>query len=1178
VPDRRLADAGKRYAEEVHEIYRNQGRSTQEESYYPAIKTLIADLLGVAGLQFRTWTAVSAVRDSGRKDKPDIGIFADDEETLVVPAEVKLPDVEVEDLAFSTDRNDQVGRYLDRAGVVLVSNVRSAALVAANPGHVRNGNPVPPERRDLIATVNLWSSEQAFSKGNPPTAEDVAALLELVERAVTAYAPIADPATLATILARQARDAKEALPAKFDTVAGLLHDYGVALGLSFEGPEGEEFFRSSLVQTAFYGLFAGWTVWHLRNDGKPFDWDRLERYIEIPFLATLFYEFRHPDRLEELHLAPHLDRATATLGRVDRQAFFRRFLGDNGTGAALPELVRAAITYFYEPFLEAFDPALRKELGVWYTPREVIQYQVARIDHLLRNELGVRRGLADENVVVLDPCCGTGAYLLEVIRVVAGQLRAEGEDGTMGAHVLDAVCRRVIGFEILTAPFVIAQLQLWLMLTSLGVPPEKGQRPAVFLTNALTGWQGPEQVKLNFPELTAEHDAAQKVKREARIIVVLGNPPYNRFAGVPVHEEADLADHYKGITRDSKGKQVGKSALFTRWGVRKHLLDDLYVRFFRLAERQIGEKAEYGVVSFISNSSFLTGRSHPLMRESLLSNFHAAWIDNLNGDKYKTGKVIPRGLPGGGTSDQSAFTTEVDPRGIQVGAAITTWLKRRGMKTAPDEAVVNYRDFWGRSSAKRQALLDSVSTQFSDAAWRNDAAKRPEGPREYVQIKPREAARWLLAPGVSVGGYEDWPSLDEVFSTTVQGVNPNRGLDDSVIDCQATELAERMRSYIDAPSFAEAARLHPGLAEARAGYVPERAWRKLHAKGFRADRIVSYLLFPLDLRSIYYETDTNLLNRRRPEFGDNLLENEFLLAVPQPRRVSESRPLVCRTLADLHVHDRGTVAFPAVVRHEASPDPDLFGTQQDVVKANLLPELWARVAAAWGLSADLAGADAIRFARNMIRLSLAILHSPQFEQDHQEALAQGWASLPIPRSPEVFENVAAVGQTVALLLDAQADPAAVLKDTLPAGGAGFAQVCRRDGHSVRPEHFSVDISYFGAAGGRWIRRAYAPDEDRLPGGDDSTGDLFINEDVYFANVPPEVWRFELGGYPVLRKWLGYRQASRRGGAPLQFPDEVRWFRVMVQRLAALVAYGPELDRAYEAAAASAWTRDELALL
>jgi len=196
--------------------------------------------------------------------------------------------------------------------------------------------------------------------------------------------------------------------------------------------------------------------------------------------------------------------------------------------------------------------------------------------------------------------------------------------------------------------------------------------------------------------------------------------------GPPQSEEAELVAHYKGIElveernrdgtvkRDEFGrvskKQRGDSLLYKEFGVRKQLLDDLYIRFIRLAEERIGEAADYGVISYISNSSYLTGRSHPMMRRSLLSNFDAGWIDNLNGDKYRTGKIIPKGLAGAGTRDDSAFTTEMDPRGIQPGTAIVTWVKRTGGRTKASDTAVQYREFWGPAALKRQGLLASLPT------------------------------------------------------------------------------------------------------------------------------------------------------------------------------------------------------------------------------------------------------------------------------------------------------------------------------------------------------------------------------------------------------------------------------------------------------------------------------------
>jgi hypothetical protein len=139
---------------------------------------------------------------------------------------------------------------------------------------------------------------------------------------------------------------------------------------------------------------------------------RIHRHaFRIPFLGELFHEIQHPRRIAELGLAPRLDAATETLGRVNTELFFNRLtLPSLGAGSDAEADVATAIVCFYEPFLETFDPELRKQLGVWYTPPEVVRYQVRRADALLRNELSRPLGFADPDVVVLDPCCGTGAY------------------------------------------------------------------------------------------------------------------------------------------------------------------------------------------------------------------------------------------------------------------------------------------------------------------------------------------------------------------------------------------------------------------------------------------------------------------------------------------------------------------------------------------------------------------------------------------------------------------------------------------------------------------------------------------------------------------------------------------------------------------------------------------------
>ena len=314
-----------------------------------------------------------------------------------------------------------------------------------------------------------------------------------------------------------------------------------ALGIQYRGDLGASFFRSTLVQTLFYGVFSAWVLWSRQTPAPTgkFNWHEAVWHLRAPVLRELFQQLSDPGRLEPLDLVEVLDWTAAALDRVDRDAFFDRF----NEGEAVP--------YFYEPFLEAFDPDLRKQLGVWYTPAEVVRYMVARVDRALKDDLGIADGLAAENVYVLDPCCGTGAYLAEVLRRIADNLKGSGLGALTGARVKQAATERVFGFEIMPAPFVVAHLQVGLTMQSLDAPlAEDGtERAGVFLTNALTGWEPTVQKPLPFPELEEERDRAGEVKQDKPILVILGNPPYNGFAGMAVDEERELSTAYRKTKR-----------------------------------------------------------------------------------------------------------------------------------------------------------------------------------------------------------------------------------------------------------------------------------------------------------------------------------------------------------------------------------------------------------------------------------------------------------------------------------------------------------------------------------------------------------------------------------------------------------------------------------------------------
>lgn len=330
----------------------------------------------------------------------------------------------------------------------------------------------------------------------------------------------------------------------------------------------------------------------------------------------------------------------------------------------------------------------------------------------------------------------------------------------------------------------------------------------------------------------------------------------------------------------------------------------------------------------------------------------------------------------------------------------------------------------------------------------------------------------------------------------------------------------------------------------RANYTPEIVWKGLRKLGFDESRLKPYLLFPFDQRWIYYEDRLNLLNRPRETLAANVDCECFLIAVPEPRKVSEARPLFSRTLLDLHVHDRGSVAIPAVIRLDA-----LAGARL----ANLSPEIWAALREAWGAMGGLETSDAHLCASKLIHICLAIMNSPAYRLDHASALGADWARVPIPRHSALVRRLGQLGGLVAALMDCSTDSASGVREILGRDKlASIAAIRRSDGHPISADDLRVTISYFGAAPGRFVQT------------DDVSGELWINNNVYLANVPITAWRSEFGGYQTIRKWLGYRHVTRLQGRPMTL-EEQRSLRNMILRLTALSALEPQMDELYSAA-------------
>ena len=799
-----------------------------------------------------------------------------------------------------------------------------------------------------------------------------------------------------------------------------------------------------------------------------------------------------------------LDWTEAALNRVNRNTFFSRLT----EGEAAP--------YFYEPFLAEFDPKLRKQLGVWYTPIEVVRYMVARVDRALKDDLGIAEGLAAENVYVLDPCCGTGAYLAEVLRRINHNLKGQGLGALTGSRVKWAATERVFGFEIMPAPFVVAHLQVGLTLRDLDAPmADSGtERAGIFLTNALTGWQSGLKRPLPFPELEEERDRAEQVKRKTPILAILGNPPYNGFAGMAVEEERALSNAYRTTKLVRRPEGQG--------------LNDLYVRFFRMAERRIAEKSRRGVVCFISNYSWLDGLSFTGMRERVLEAFDVIRIDCLNGDKYKTGKIAPDGSP-----DPSIFSTEGNPVGIQVGTAIATLIRKADHAPAD---VIEFRHLWGQT---KRAHLSATAETKPDALYDRNKPILPLG-LPFVQTTVSED--WF-----------EWPALPDLFPKSFPGVKTSR--DAFLVDVDLDRLRTRIADYFDRSlSHEEIGRRYPGIMTPTAQFDARAVRNALTRRGGPEESgFIRFAYRPFDSRWLYWEKDGALLDRPRADYRSNVFEgNVFLVSQKMPRR-EWSPPQLISHIGCIDLMDRSATCIPVWLRKDSHTD----GANAHRSNRSETTECYLE---RFGASQE-----------DLFHYVLAVLHDPAYRIANAGALRMGWPRIPLPGWPdgeaedvlEAFASSVAQGRNLAALLDPEKPVAGVTQVPLDSDIVMIATPATTNGRNMAEDDFVVAAGwgYLGSGNavmpgqGRAVERPYTLEESAVLGDTRSalggvTFDIHLNDNAFWRNVPANVWNYKLGGYQVLKKWLSYREHAILDRA--LSPEEVQYFVHTARRIAAIL--------------------------
>ena len=1126
------------------------GSVVDETTYYPALENLLNAVGQTMSPEVRCFTGLKNLGAG----MPDLGLFTPDQyrrgnsapRSRQAPSrgaiEAKPPNQDMHEVAQSR----QVKDYLERYGLVLVTTFREFVLVEraedGSPRLLESFTVAPDAATFWDMALHSRRSSQNLGSG----------FVDYLKRVMNHPAPIVEPQMLAWLLASYAQESKRRVELAHETsLRRVQEELEEALGIKFQGAQGKDFFNSSFVQALFYGLFSAWALWcrdpaSSRADAR-FEWRAASWSLHIPMIRPLFAGIAAPDRLGPLNLEEVMNWAGAALNRVDREAFFARFKDAH------------AIQYFYEPFLQEFDPHLRKQLGVWYTPPEVVAYMVSRIDRVLRDELGLALGLADDQVFILDPCCGTGSFLIEVLKRIHTTLEQAHGSGIAGSEMKAAAMRRVIGFEILPAPFVVAHLQLGLVLQAFGVPlaTSASERVSVYLTNSFTGWDarsGPQTHLTTFFELEREREAASEVKRQQPILVVLGNPPYNAFAGVSPAEEDNLVKPYK-------------EGLKEEWHIGKYNLDDLYVRFFRIAERRIVEQTGRGIVCYISNYSFLAHASFVVMRERFLSEFQSIWLDCLNGDSRENEKVTPDGRP-----DPSVFSTESNREGIRVGTAIGLLVRNGAVDGTP---TVRFRNLWG--TRKREELIESLSC--------------PNFPSLYSIVTPDRAQRYSFKKVESSPDYPTWPDISDLAESQAFS-GPQEGREKVFILPKADEHRfEVIRQYLD-PSVGndQMRTVEPRLMKPASRFDPEEVRRDLLTRGvpFDRTRIVDYIARPYDAQRAYLDGAIHpAFYWPRPELlaTKSIPNVGYFITRDTAHKSPEGIPaLFSRAVADYHSVASATKLFPTRLGPQSNLSRRRTGqtqlsTQGQTIPSGLRGNLSAGVRAYLG-SLGYPNPDADGVYDLVWFHALAICYAPTYLRENVEAVRQGWPRVPLPANRESLESSAALGRELSSLVDPTADVVGVTTG-LPRRGFGSLGIAKRtDGSPLDASRGDFDLTAGWGGGGSIVmpgsgkvtHRDHTPVErDELvsieSGGIDplaligeETNDIWLNDNAFWSNVPDRVWEYTVGGWRVVKKFLAYRDRDVLG-RPMTQGEIVEVTRI-VRRISATLLLHPRLDANY----------------
>ena len=720
-------------------------------------------------------------------------------------------------------------------------------------------------------------------------------------------------------------------------------------------------------QTIAYGMFAA------RYHDPTLDNFSREEAVKLipksnPFLRKLFKDIADEDL--DTRLVWIIDELVNVFLASDVASIMKNF--GKSTKQEDP------VVHFYETFLGAYNPALRKARGVWYTPQPVVNFIVRAVDDILKTEFGLPEGLADSSkkkikvnyqgkqiekevhkVQILDPATGTGTFLAETIKHI--HKKYEGMQGKWSKYVEDDLIPRVNGFELLMASYAMAHLKLDMLLTETGYVPTKDQRLRVFLTNSLEE-PHPDSGTLWGNLLSDEADQANEVKRDTPVMCVIGNPPYSGISSNNGKWISDLIDDYKYVDG-------------VHFNERKHWLNDDYVKFLRYGQHYI-EKNGQGVLAFINPHGFLDNPTFRGMRWNLLKTYDKIYTIDLHGNSKKK-ETAPDG-----SADVNVFD-------IMQGVSINIFVKT-GKKKSSELGKVFHYDLFGKREVKYDFLIENSIKSIGFEHL------NPNIPNFFF-VHKEEKNRGL---------YEEGFSIDNLFSKNVTGI-VTMG-DNFAIDNDKDVLLNRINEFVTNDVSIEKLNNDYSLGKNYANWIFENK-NKIVVDN---NCLVKISYRPFDDKWTYF--DNRIIWRWRYEINKNFFNKENLGLVVGRQSTDDywCNVQISKSMIDnrYHFSYKGTASqFPLYLY------PDENGQQTIDQSSSRTPNLNADIVKAISGKIDLTFTNEKETTKDtfapvdVLDYIYAVLHSPTYREKYKEFLKIDFPRVPYPKDKDTFWKLVKLG-------------------------------------------------------------------------------------------------------------------------------------------------------------------------